>query len=185
MNCTHCNNGTLRPSFIDGLFRAHTCSGCGGNWILIEDFVTWKEKNEAYHFPADYRLSEEVGEDTKRALICPVSGVIMRKFKISAKNDHRIDYSVPVGGIWLDKGEWELLKAEGLAGALNQVVTAQWQKKIREENAADNFSALYEAKFGQADYAKIRDIREWLNAHPQKADLRSYLLAEDPYSAEK
>jgi hypothetical protein len=28
-------------------------------------------------------------------------------------------------------------------------------------------------------------VREWLNTHPQKADLRAYLMAEDPYSAKR
>ena len=103
--------------------------------------------------------------------------------KVTAKTSHRIDYSNSVGGIWLDKGEWDLLKSEGIAGTLNSVVTQQWQNKIREESASSNFSEIYEAKFGTESYEKIKEIKEWLNAQPQKADLRSYLLAENPYSA--
>ena len=109
----------------------------------------------------------------------------MRKFKIAASTDHRVDYSAQVGGIWLDKGEWELLKAEGVAGALNNVVTQQWQKKIREENTASHFAEIYAAKFGEATYKEVKALREWLNAQPNKADLRAYLLAEDPYSTER
>lgn len=183
MNCTSCKNGVLRPSFIDGLFRGHTCTNCEGNWILIEDFVSWKEHNPEHQIPEPSEWSEDTLADTAKALLCPVTGTIMRKFKVSAKTPHRVDYSAAVGGIWLDKGEWELLKAEGVAGSLNNLVTQQWQLNIREESASNTFADIYQSKFGTDNYAKIKEIREWLNAQPQKADLRAYLLAENPYSA--
>ncbi len=183
MNCTSCNSGFLKPSFIEGQFRAHTCTDCAGNWILIEDYVAWLERNPDYQFSENIAFESEA-TDTKKALICPVSGTIMRKFRISATNKHRIDYSSAVGGIWLDRGEWELLKIEGLAGSLNAVVTRQWQSQIRENSAEQNFRNLYKDKFGIDTYEKVREFRSWLNEQPQKADLRAYILAEDPYSAE-
>lgn len=185
MNCTSCKKGVLRPSFIEGQFRAHTCSSCGGNWILIEDFVSWKERNSDYEFSKDIKMEETELSDSKKAIICPASGTIMRKFRISSKNEHKVDYSSIVGGIWLDKGEWELLKSEGLAGCLNTVVTQNWQRDIRKNNAKQNFSEIYAAKFGEENYSKIQDLRTWLSSQENKSDLRAYLLAEDPYSAEK
>ncbi|MFD2178003.1 hypothetical protein [Veronia pacifica] len=184
MNCTNCENGRLEPDFIEGQFRAHTCSACEGNWILIEDFVCWKERHPDYQFAENIEFSADASE-TKKALLCPVTGSIMRKFRISASNAHRVDYSNAVGGIWLDKGEWELLKSEGLAGSLNAVVTQQWQSRIREQNAEQQFVDLYNDKFGEDSYQKVKSLRDWLNQHPQKADLRAYLLADNPYSAEK
>jgi Zn-finger nucleic acid-binding protein len=107
----------------------------------------------------------------------------MRKFKISATNTHRLDYSSAVGGLWLDKGEWELLEREGLAVSLHALVTDAWQRKIRQISAKDNFSDIYHDKFGNDVYAKIKTMHTWLNKQPQKADLRAYLMAETPYSA--
>lgn len=185
MKCTSCKNGTLIPSFIDGQFRAHTCSNCGGNWILIEDYVAWKERNSDYEFSNDIHFEETEVTDSKQALLCPVSGTIMRKFRISAENEHKLDYSAVVGGLWLDKGEWELLKNEGLAASLNAVVTQNWQRNIRQNSAKQNFAEIYEAKFGEDTYSKVKEMRAWLSSQEQKADLRAYLLAEDPYSAEK
>ncbi|WP_412971855.1 zf-TFIIB domain-containing protein [Glaciecola sp. MF2-115] len=183
MNCTSCKNGALRPSFIDGLFRAHTCTNCGGNWILVEDFVSWKEKNPEHQFPKPSEWSEDDAMDTAGAMLCPVSGTIMRKFRVTEKTSHRIDYSNAVGGIWLDKGEWELLKSEGIAGTINNVVTQHWQNNVREQSASNNFADIYESKFGKESYEKAKEIREWLNSQSQKADLRAYILAENPYSA--
>ena len=183
MKCTSCKQGSLVPSFIEGQFRAHTCPSCNGYWILIEAYISWKERNKDYEFSNTIEFEES--DDTKSAILCPVTGIIMRKFRLSASNDHRIDYSSAVGGIWLDKGEWELLKQEGLAGSLNAVVTEHWQKKIRENSARDNFSDIYAEKFGKETYKKISEIRAWLLTQDNKADLRAYLLAEDPYSAQK
>jgi Zn-finger nucleic acid-binding protein len=185
MQCSSCNNGTLNPSFIDGLFRAHTCSGCGGDWVLIEDYAAWRERHPDYEFAKDINFEEINIADTKTAMLCPFTKTIMRKFKISATNTHRLDYSSAVGGLWLDKGEWELLVREGLAGSLNALVTDVWQRKIRKTGAKDSFADIYKDKFGDDVYAKLKEIREWLKTHPQKADLRAYLMAEDPYSADR
>lgn len=182
MKCTSCKEGSLIPSFLEGQFRSHTCSNCDGNWLLIEDYVAWKERNPQFHFE-DNIVCET--DDTKKAIICPVSGLIMRKLRLSTTTDHRIDYSAAVGGVWLDKGEWELLKKEGLAGSLNAVLTAHWQRNIRINSTKDNFAEIYKDKFGPDEYDKVKSLREWLITQPNKADLRAYLLAEDPYSAEK
>lgn len=184
MQCTRCKEGNLQASFIEQQFRAHTCDHCGGNWILVEDYVSWKERNPQYSFAQGSVTDDDVA-DSQRALICPVTGVIMRKLRITKDSSHRLDYSMAVGGVWLDKGEWELLKSAGLAGSLNTILTEQWQTKIRDQKAEETFTQLYLNKFGEGDYQKIKALREWLASHPNKADLRSYLLADDPYSAKK
>ncbi|ODS22299.1 hypothetical protein AB835_14970 [Candidatus Endobugula sertula] len=184
MKCTKCKEGQFIPGFIDSLFRAHICNNCGGNWVLIEDFVTWKEKNPEYQFANDLQVEEEPTE-SPQALLCPVTGALLLKFKISSATNHRIDYSAAVGGIWLDKGEWALLKTSGVAGSLNHIVTQSWQHQLRTETAKENFQKLYTSKFGKETYAKVKEVRDWLQSQPQKADLRAYILAEDPYSTEK
>ncbi len=182
MKCTRCQQGNLAPSFMDELFRAHTCTNCEGNWILIEDYIAWKERNPKVTFDAanDYQI-----DDAAQAILCPMTGLIMRKLKLSTATEHRLDYSASVGGVWLDKGEWELLKEKELAGSLNSILTAHWQRNIRLNNSADNFAQLYKDKFGEADYCKLKDFRTWLHEQPNKSDIRAYLMAEDPYSAEK
>jgi hypothetical protein len=44
---------------------------------------------------------------------------------------------------------------------------------------------FYHKKFGDDLYANIKEMRRWLNTQPHKADLRAYLMAEDPYSAKR
>jgi Zn-finger nucleic acid-binding protein len=182
MRCPSCKGSELIPSFLDDLFRSHTCKDCGGSWLLIEDYVAWKERNPEYAFSQDALFDMQ---DSKNALLCPVTGTIMQKYRISHDSDHHLDYSASVGGVWLDSGEWEYLKKHKLAGSLNRLFTSHWQKSIRENTARITLSDMYRAKFGEETYLKAKEIREWLNNHPRKADLRSYILAEDPYSTEK
>jgi Zn-finger nucleic acid-binding protein len=180
MKCPSCQSDSLTPSFIDGLFRSHHCQQCQGNWLLIEDYVSWVERNksELKQEDAAYEL-----EDSKAALLCPVTGAIMQKYRINNDAEHKLDYSPQVGGVWLDAGEWEYLKAQNIACSLNKIFTRQWQKQLRDNDTKATFAQLYKDKFGEADYEKVKELRRWLNEHENKAELRSYLLAEDPYSA--
>lgn len=181
MKCPSCKVGELEPAFIDELFRSHKCDHCHGDWILIEDFVAWKERHPEVSLQPDLDC-EEAPQDSKKAMLCPLSGTIMRRFKFSAASEHRIDYSAAMGAVWLDKGEWQLLKKEGLAGSLNAIVTQAWQRNLSLETTAKNLSAVYQSKFGDQTYSKVKEIREWLQSQPNKSDLRAYLLSEDPYS---
>ena len=182
MKCPKCNGKHLVQNFIEGLFRSHACKNCGGNWLLVEDYVAWKERNPEYEFTQEAAFE---AEDTKNAMLCPVTGAIMQKYKITHDSEHRLDYSPAVGGVWLDKGEWEYLIEKKLAGSLNKLFTSQWQKSIRDNSTKLTLSDVYKEKFGAESYVKAKEIREWLSDHPSKADLRSYILADDPYSADK
>jgi len=78
-----------------------------------------------------------------------------------------------------------IIKKRRVSGLFKWGRYSNWQRNIRQDSAAQNFSAIYKAKFGDETYSKLKEMRTWLNSHEQKSDLRAYLLAEDPYSAEK
>jgi hypothetical protein len=68
MQCSSCNKGTLKPSVIEGLYRAHTCSDCGGDWVLIEDYVTWRERHADCEFAKNIHFEVINVIDTKEAM---------------------------------------------------------------------------------------------------------------------
>lgn len=148
---------------------------------MLTDYLRWKDQLTQ---PLQCSVGGEVEvQETKSALICPVSGVLMIKYRISGQTPHRIDLSHSVNGIWLDKGEWELLKQEGLVDKLNHIFTDPWQNKLRAEQTKETLGAVYAKQFGDADYTKLKEIREWLQQNPKKAYMLAYLVAENPYSA--
>ncbi|WP_258405428.1 zf-TFIIB domain-containing protein [Shewanella sp. FJAT-52076] len=183
MHCSACKHGSLVPTRLDNLFLAHRCNHCGGHWVLIDDFVTWKQANPDTEFEAITAVEDS--EDSPMALFCPMSHTLMRKLKISTDTDHRLDYSAAVGGVWLDKGEWPLLKSMGLASCLNLLVTQEWQNRLKQSQTQANFGEHYRRKFGDSTYTELKRIRDWLQGQPNKAELKSYLLADDPYSTKR
>jgi len=181
--CTCCNSGKLLPITLDESLKAKQCNQCHGNWILIEDYVRWKQRNPEQHTTSAVQVESqyEVAEDTIKALLCPQSGTLMRKFRIKADTRRRLDYSPAIGAIWLDAGEWDFIKQSGLAGSLNAMVTEQYQHQLRRDASKQQLAAIYAQKFGDEPYQKVREFRAWLERQPNQADLKAYLNAPDPY----
>ncbi len=187
MNCTSCKKGILVEGLLEDCITVNTCNHCHGHWILIENYVKGKQQNPDLQSPNlqnTVETSLDV-DDSKTALLCPISGKIMQKFRITHDSEHRLDYSASVGGVWLDSGEWEYLKAEGFAGSLNTILTNHWQKSVREDQARATFDKLYRSKFGGESYDRVQEIRQWLEQHPCEDELKAFLMAVDPYSAER
>ena len=179
MNCTSCKSGKLSPAHLDDLFPCHTCSNCGGNLILLNDYLRWMEKNTNLEFVSATDVAVEA-EETQSAMICPKTSTLMLKYRISKDSDHRLDLSPSINAIWLDKGEWGLLKSKGLAGKLNEIFTDTWQRKIREARAADTMSALYEREFGEY-YEQIKEFRSLLETMSNKSNVIAFLVSDDPF----
>lgn len=144
----------------------------------MADYLHWRENNEA---PAEgsYKLSDI--KDNEKALICPETGRLMTKYLISKESHHRIDLSRHAHAVWLDKGEWQLLKQQNLAGNLNDIYSDPWQQDIRNAQTKDALDNLYKEKFTD-DYSELKRIRDWLSDKENKSDYLAFLLSDDPYA---
>lgn len=174
MKCPSCQMGELQNSTIDNLFPCKTCDHCNGNWLLLKDYMYWK--NYSTQKPPIDKINIPISE-TKNAIICPVSGTLMIKYRITNEVENRIDYSRHSAAIWLDHGEWQLIKKLGLAYQLNEIFTTNWQKKVKDEASSQFSDKCYIERFGEEDYKKIKEIRDWLTNHPQSHNLYNYLNA--------
>jgi len=181
MKCTSCKAGDLIPAYLENLFPCHTCENCGGNLVMLHYYLKWSAENEDTEFVSDASTQVEAQETTK-AMLCPKTGRFMTKFRISKDTDHRLDFSPTIGAIWLNKGEWEMLKKQGLAGKLNTIFTSHWQRDVHSDKAVDILTDLYKRRFGE-QYEGIKAFREILQSMEDKSAVIAYLLAEDPYEA--
>ncbi len=59
--------------------------------------------------------------------------------------------------------------------------TDVWQQRLKNEEMRRRFEKMYLEKFGDEDYRKIKEIRDWLENHPQGGGLLTYLTDRDPY----
>ncbi len=179
MKCTACGTGHLSPAYLDALLPCHTCSDCGGSFLKMIDYFRWQDDNEAIDITVNPPVTP-TAEETRKAVICPQSGAIMTKYRISADTDHRLDFSAASNAVWIDKGEWALLKANGLAGRLNRIFTDHWQKEIRAEESLEVMTELYRRRFGE-QYATIKEFRAVLQGAEDRNEILAYLMADDPY----
>lgn len=106
----------------------------------------------------------------------------MLKYRISSNTEHKLDLSPAINAIWMDKGEWDLLKSEGLAKQLNAVFTDTWQRRIRQAKTEDVLQAMYEREFGDR-YQDIQAFRKRISDMPNKAEVIAYLVSDNPYRA--
>jgi Zn-finger nucleic acid-binding protein len=119
--------------------------------------------------------------DSKRAMLCPDCGVILRRYKISGDLNFVLDRCGRCNGVWFDAGEWQSISVRGLHTQMHLFFTESWQRQLRQDAMRQSLEKMYRDRFGVADYEEIKRIRSWLAAHPQSASLKAYLTEKDPY----
>jgi Zn-finger nucleic acid-binding protein len=180
MKCSSCKVGDLQASKLEGLFASHTCNHCGGDLILLGDFMQWQKLNPGTDLHSHASI-DVVTPETSKAMICPLSGTIMTKYRITADTEHRLDLSPTINAVWLDKGEWDLLKQKGLATKLNNIFTDHWQREVHEDEASEILNDLHVKMFGE-HFDDIKRFKKMLEKMKNSREVIAYLLADEPHS---
>jgi len=181
MLCPVCKSTPLEDRELESGLKGYGCSNCNGSWIRYCDYEEWKnictEENRYTSGPDIFNLEY----DTKKASLCPDCGRILIKYKVSSSLPFYVDHCGSCSGVWLDQKEWEALLNSDLQYSINSFFTSSWQEKIRKEMTRKRFEDSYRNKFGEENYQKLKEIREWIYSSEQKGELLSYLIDEDPY----
>lgn len=175
MQCPSCNSNSLKPIKLQIGLPARQCQKCSG--VLI-DLLSYREWAEDYsHNSANQQQLMEV-EDNSKALVCPKCSKIMLKFRIAGSTLNKIDVCSSCDEAWLDSGEWQLLGSLALQDKLNTIFTEPWQTSIRENDIEISHKTRFKELLGNSDYNKLTEIKDWINGHPQKADLIRFILRD-------
>jgi Zn-finger nucleic acid-binding protein len=105
----------------------------------------------------------------------------MVKYLVGHGFSFTLDHCQGCKGIWLDRNEWEALKARNLHDDVNAMLTAFWQDEAEKEVRKKRMEQIYIGRFGADDYAEIEKIRVWLSTRSNKQDLLAYLTDKDPF----
>ncbi|MFZ6030294.1 MAG: zf-TFIIB domain-containing protein [Chloroflexota bacterium] len=181
MKCPVCRIDSLEPCTLVDDLGAHRCRQCSGTWVPSLNYFAWLRRRDISSpdkAPGGERLP---AWDTQQAKICPDCGHVLARYKVWPHVEFFIDHCGHCNGTWFDRNEWQVLEAHNLHDNLNEVFTGPWQRRLKEEEARQVLEVVYAARFGEADYARVRDVRAWLQSHPQSAMLLAYLSAKDPY----
>ena len=190
MKCISCA-GELESREVQQGLRAEVCNQCEGVWLDLVNYQRWQKKSaltvqdddvSAFNHPLPIEAGEVI-ESSPTALFCPECSSLLQKYRLSANLPARIDRCLPCSKVWLDAAEWQLVCQQPTTTNLVQVLSDQGQRQIRTTETRERMVAIYQQRFGEADYAQIEQMRTWLAVHPQKSQLLAYLSASDPYSA--
>lgn len=181
MKCLVCKGSELEIKEVAPGLRTHNCSNCGGNWLRFEDYAHWRNNNTLEVESCDSENAYLPVNDSTNPKLCPDCGRILSVYKVSSSLSFKLEHCAVCNGIWFDKNEWENLKVKHLHNQIHKLFTDSWQNNLRFEERKEYFIKFYARKFGAEDYAKIKEIREWLNSKENKSMLLAYLMNNDPY----
>jgi Zn-finger nucleic acid-binding protein len=157
------------------------CIHCSGTWVSSQKYLAWLEKqSQAPAGESEPETSLPI-LDNQLAKVCPECGHFLGRYQIRADIDFHLDHCNTCNGVWLDNNEWESLITRGLEGKLNLFFMQAWQQELRDIETHRRMNELFAAKFGDVDYARVKEMREWLSKHPQRAALLALLVGVYPY----
>ncbi|HQF63920.1 MAG TPA: zf-TFIIB domain-containing protein [Anaerolineaceae bacterium] len=184
--CPICKTTALKSAYLENDLPVLTCSSCGGMWLRANEYAHWLKSqtpgvfDESKVAEASQRLHVS---ESDHAATCPDCGHFLRRYRVSARVDFHLDRCNNCNGVWLDKNEWEALKAADLHDEINKILTQPWQRHIDDETTFSRYDGMYRERFGADDYEKIKEIRKWLAEHPNRNSLIAFLLDKNPYSS--
>lgn len=180
LKCPGCSKpGLQRESLIESL-SGQRCSSCRGLWIVAKDYWSWLNGrgNSPAGEPAPLALD---AEDSCKSKLCPSCGTILMRFRVGQGNAFQIDQCSSCLGMWFDRNEWEILHFHGLHDDLHHICSSGWQRHVKEEEFRSRVDEYFTRRFGEKDYQYLKEIRAWLEKHPQRDVMLAFLADRDPF----
>ncbi|NEO87824.1 MAG: zf-TFIIB domain-containing protein [Spirulina sp. SIO3F2] len=184
MKCPACKGSTLQTIHLESHLKAAHCPACEGKWITADDYWHWLEQHGDTLPEKEPEGIPIKAADQQQAKLCPDCQRIMLRYKVGHGLNFRLDQCGSCNGIWFDANEWEALKQRNLHDEVHLIFSAPWQSQIRKDEARQLLEGIYAQTF-QTDYAKVQELKTWLDPHPQRAAILDYLASLDPYSIQR
>lgn len=187
LNCYCCKTHPLKPTKLDYALPALRCEDCHGTYLDLLTYRTWLENNLA-NIEQEKRTQESTTGETveidalsnsESALICQRCSKFMLKYRINNEQANTINVCHTCDDVWLDQGEWELLKHLKIQDKLTQVMTEPWQKQLRNQEREQAFKVRYQQLLGD-DFEQVEAFATWLYEHPKRSEIQHYLSAFKP-----
>ena len=168
------SHATLDSIELDSGLEAYRCPETGGHWIPAENYWRWRSAVPGQEPAGDTKPSAPVSEYDDVVKLCPESGTLMTRYRVGHGLNFRVDRS-NTGGIWLDGGEWESLRAGNLHHSLHLIFTAPWQKAVRDHARDEAYHTQLQQRLGAELYAQVDALRQELAGHPDRAAAMAFL----------
>ncbi len=176
MKCPVCKDQVMSSKPLEANLSAHACGQCSGKWIASFQYWKWKDISGKSLLSSCAGSEDSLPvEDRTQAKLCPECGHFLRRFPVGEGLGFGLDHCGNCGGTWFDANEWESLKSRGLHDDVHKIFSEVWQNRIRSEEHAAAIETFYKEKFGEEGYRKAKDLKAWIDTHPNNVELRAFL----------
>lgn len=177
MNCPICKTVPLADAELEPGLASHACAQCGGQWVGQDTYFAWVEA-QGPNLPE--KTPETAAQlpvnETARAKLCPSCGRFLTRARVGHGVGFQLDRCATCGGIWFDANEWQILRDRNLHDDVHFVFSAAWQADVVRQERDAQRERLMAQKLGEADWAEIKRIRAWLDAHAKRSELYAALM---------
>ena len=172
----------LVKSELDTGLTSWRCPSSGGHWLPAPSYWRWHAQQSTELKNAsisEKKLSKLTPTDIdtqleRPALLCPETHCLLVRYKVAGLGIF-IDRSPVSGGIWLDAGEWKLLKENNVHASLHEIFTTSYQKRIVREEAREALMHKFYTDIGEEVAEDLTHLAEWLKLHPKRRRIIAWL----------
>lgn len=182
VQCPKDKNVILESQTIAGDLSVMCCPDCKGTWIPAEQYESWQAKQAPIDTSAEALLPKILEVEFKqppqdtRAALCPDCSRYLSRAKVSLKNPFYVERCMACGGIWCDRGEWDVLEALGLHTSIEKLFSNTWQERVKELTYSHRERQATIDKLGDDLAAKVFELAELLEKHPNGDFGVAYLM---------
>jgi Zn-finger nucleic acid-binding protein len=177
VECTVCEQSNLIKDQLEERLPCLRCQTCGGSWLEASAYADWRKASLPDGVVADSASAINLRSAESPGLkFCPQCCHILIKYKVGHETNFSIDRCGYCAGVWLDKNEWELLKAHELHDQLYEVFSQEWQSDIRAAEHKEAMENILKDRLGEEDYKEFTRIKSWLDNHKKSVELYALLF---------
>lgn len=163
---------------------AQCCPSCGGAWIPPEAYADWRRPQvdpdqpiTVSTLPLALTIEGQPSPLDNRAALCPDCKHYLVRGRINLnQGSFFIERCPNCNGIWCDRGEWEILEKLGLDTHIEYIFSGEWQNQVRLLEQAERERLATIDKLGPEIAAKIFELAEALEHHPNGDFGVAYLM---------
>lgn len=184
MQCPKDKNLTLIDGILENSFLVKYSPETGGIWLPREEYRAWVADQPPYELNllAVVQLMSQIdfqpAPEDPQVGICPETGRLLARARVNTRRPFYVERSGFDGGIWLDRGEWEVLSMLGLHLQIDSLFSGDWQAAFREVQTLERQRQATIEKLGLDLAAQVFEVGEALRKHPNGDFGVAYLMQQ-------
>lgn len=180
MDCPKCAS-ELENGIIGDLLLTKYCRKCKGEWIAGDNYQDWRDKHpgpppDPSAIAKNYHMHYHPSDFDTTTGPCPECGRLLARGKILLREPFYLEHCLNCGGIWCDRGEWEILEQLALHHNIPQLFSGVWQAKARASHMSELERQAVIDKVGVDLSQRVFELADILVKHPNGDFAAAYLL---------